>query len=876
MQIPLSSPNAPSLAEVGGKAASLIRLSQAGFNVPPGIVLTTEFFRAWIDEIVASEHWRTVVGMVVENGAPQFDLAGRERVAEACDEVKVFAAGLPLDAERGAVIDSIRAELGEGVFAVRSSSPEEDLSGASFAGLYETVLGVSPEAFEEAVRTCFLSCLDSRVLLYKGEMRFEEVTPTIAVVVQRQVASDVAGVAFSINPLTNDFDETLINASWGLGEALVSGDVTPDSVVVDKVTGEVIETRLGDKGGERADEACLDTEKIRELTEAVSRIETLYGQPVDVEWAIASGELHIVQARPITTFIPLAKELQTAPGAQRVLYIDRAMQDGLTMSGPISPMTNDLFEYIVRKMVAYLLGTSEVDLDLGGVTIFRGSRIYMNVSNILHLLGKGEKAAAQIEPMNALMAEMFLSPELERYRLDKPPDFLRKRSLLWHVPRILWKNRSIVRACLKVRKFESFRAEYDRALRAFDAWATQPIDYSQPLDEFIDEALIEVGVVTMVATAPAIIAFIYGGSEAVKRVIDKDDPEQVALADDICRGYPNDIIVQMGLAMYDLAGALPASEFEDLGALAEKITSRAMPDAFLTLWDQLIERFGCRGPLEMELANSKYGEDPGLALRQIAMIAASKGPFNPHDIQRELIRNRERAYEKLLTLLSRRKQKRLAKSYRNIMRHYDSREMIKHHIMQMNERIRARLLHVAQELVGAGRLDHRDQVFELTLDDVYRALSDPAFDVREAAITGGAFYRELKRQVRHFPQAIDSRGRIFRPEKKREDGALGGAGVSPGVAIGPVKVLNDPFEKDIEAGDVLVAVTTDPGWTPLFINAAAVVLEIGGELQHGVLVAREYGKPCVAGIADVTTKLSDGQMVEVDGNAGTVRLVEDA
>ena len=124
--------------------------------------------------------------------------------------------------------------------------------------------------------------------------------------------------------------------------------------------------------------------------------------------------------------------------------------------------------------------------------------------------------------------------------------------------------------------------------------------------------------------------------------------------------------------------------------------------------------------------------------------------------------------------------------------------------------------------------------------------------------------------------AIDSRGRILRPERKHEDGALMGTGVSPGLVRGPVKILNDPFEKEVLAGDVLVAVTTDPGWTPLFINAAAVLLEIGGELQHGALVAREYGKPCVAGISDVTTRLCDGQMVEVDGTSGTVRIIETA
>ena len=136
-----------------------------------------------------------------------------------------------------------------------------------------------------------------------------------------------------------------------------------------------------------------------------------------------------------------------------------------------------------------------------------------------------------------------------------------------------------------------------------------------------------------------------------------------------------------------------------------------------------------------------------------------------------------------------------------------------------------------------------------------------------------ANFHKLKARVKHFPMAIDSRGRILRPQKKAETGGFKGAPISPGTVTGPIKVLNNPFEKDIEPGDILTAVTTDPGWTPLFINAAAVILEIGGELQHGALVAREYGKPCVAGIPDVTNLLHDGQVVEVDGSAGTVRVL---
>jgi pyruvate,water dikinase len=366
----------------------------------------------------------------------------------------------------------------------------------------------------------------------------------------------------------------------------------------------------------------------------------------------------------------------------------------------------------------------------------------------------------------------------------------------------------------------------------------------------------------------------YLGVLRVKGLIDDASPEQVALADAICRGYPDDQVVQMGLMMFDLATALPESEFRDLDALLEKIDERKLPEAFLSLWDSFIEQYGCRGPLEMELANPGYGEEPKVALQQIAMIARGGGQFNPHDMQRQLIGERERAFDELLTILPRRKRKRLTRAYDNILRYSGSRELLKHHIMQVNERIRRRLMRYADEFIAAGRLDATAQIFELSMSEIEQGVAEATFDLRAAATLRGATYRKLKAQVRHFPMAIDSRGRILRPERKVEDGALMGSGVSPGVARGIVKVLNDPFEKEILPGDVLVAVTTDPGWTPLFINATAVVLEIGGELQHGALVAREYGKPCVAGIADVTTALSDGQTVEVDGNAGTVRIID--
>ena len=174
------------------------------------------------------------------------------------------------------------------LLVVRSSSPEEDLSGTSFAELYETVLNTTSKTLEQAVRTCFASCLDERVLLYKRENDLDVEAPTIAVIIQAQIAAEISGVAFSLNPLTNDFDEALVNASWGQGEALVSGQLNPDKFVIDKVSGKILERRTGSKGGERSDQFSLDDEQLSVLIKTLKAIEELYTIPVDIEIGRAS------------------------------------------------------------------------------------------------------------------------------------------------------------------------------------------------------------------------------------------------------------------------------------------------------------------------------------------------------------------------------------------------------------------------------------------------------------------------------------------------------------------------------------------------------------------------------------------------------------
>ena len=842
----------PEPALIGAKASSLVRLRRAGFSVPHAACLTTRFFAPWADMLTTTSCWR---GLAAILGNGNLDEAA---VAPLGDELKAEVSALPLTESQHAALADVAGGV-PGPVAVRSSAPEEDLAGASFAGLYETELDVPVAKLEDAARRCFASCLDARVLTYKARQGIQA-KPRFAAVVQTMLASDVAGVAFSLNPVTNDFDEAVINAAPGLGEALVSGEVDPHQWVIDKVSGETLESRFDGSA------PCLDASQCGAIRDAVCRIEALFDVPVDIEWAYAGGELHLLQARPITTYVPLPKDMQTEPGQQRVLYVDPSLGEGITISGAVSPVTSDLVAKWLEWFGDYAFGGESI---VGEVARGGGARLYGNLSNLLHLVDP-RKIASGKDYVDTTLAELYATADFEPYRVE-PPRNLSKTRLAW----------AVLKACVRMRSFffamlqamvrpQAFQDRYRSDVAAFDEVVANA-DPEVPILDLARELYAAVGRTALTATAPAMLMFIYGGSDAVPRASDADSERQQRLVAAILGGG-DELVLQMGLAMFHLARLLPAVEYNDLDGLQSRIESRRMPEDFLAAWDDFVDRFGCRGPMEMDLANPKYGDDARLIVNQLAALAAHDGS-DPVAVHADRVRGRAEAFAELSALLSRRKRRKLARAYRILCDFEGVRELPKHHMTLVNMVIRQRLLAAADRWVAAGRLERREQIFELTLDDVTRAEADDDVDVHALVAERGAFYRDAKQRVRHFPHLIDSRGRILRPERNYRPGELTGVPVSPGIARGPARILDTPFDKALLPGDVLVAHTADPGWTPLFINAAAVLLEVGGELQHGALVAREYGKPCIAGIVGVTSMLEDGQWIEVDGNAGVVRLV---
>ena len=334
--------HAAPLDAIGAKALSLQCIAASGLPVPPALVIPTGFFAPWFTQLQSSADW-----LAYRSAAPA-------QWPALCAALERAALALPCSPSQQLVLDELANRLAQGMvrrFAVRSSAPEEDGGSASFAGLYVTELGVAPAELNVAIRRCFAACLAHRVAAYKAAHGMDLDRHGIAVIVQEQLDSDVAGVGFSINPGNNDYDEVVVDANWGLGESVVSGTVAPDHFVLDKTGGTLIARRLGAKqhaivlsagaGTEPAqhrqsDQYCLDEAQLRQLAAAIGRLEVHFGYPVDVEWAFAQGTLFILQVRPVTAYVPLPDAMLSAPGARRLLYLDIALSKGMTSNVPRS------------------------------------------------------------------------------------------------------------------------------------------------------------------------------------------------------------------------------------------------------------------------------------------------------------------------------------------------------------------------------------------------------------------------------------------------------------------------------------------------------------------------------------------------------------
>ncbi|MFI6319518.1 PEP/pyruvate-binding domain-containing protein [Nonomuraea sp. NPDC050556] len=824
---------------VGGKAANLGVMTRAGLPVPPGLCLTTEAYR------------RVASGL---SGDPS---TMRKQVLEA---------PVPDD-----LAEVIRATA-TGPVAVRSSATAEDLPYASFAGQQDTFLNViGADAVLAAVRRCWASLWTDRAISYREANGIDHGSVRLAVVIQSMVDAHVAGVMFTANPVTGTRRQAVIDAAPGLGEAVVSGSVNPDHFVVDLDTGRVLERRLGDKltsvrslpgGGvehvaSASDDACVTDEQLRALAALGAEVEGVYGAPQDTEWAIdADGKLWLTQARPITTLFPIPE----GPSGMRVFF-NFSLAQGVYP--PLTPMGISAFRAL-SSGISGMFG-SPVASPLGGAPVFTeaAGRVFADLTPVIR-----SKAGRAIVPrvfdlMEARSAEvmrgLFDDP---RFSVTQPS----MRPFLRRVARIAFRYRIPPRV---------LRALVDPAgarRRASSAWPFMkerltPPPASASVRERVDHVARMLYGPTMPSIiprmAPALAAGLvsFGLAARLLRGTAGGDELQAVL-----RGLPYNVTTEMDLALWHLAEEIrqdPALTARFLSTPPAELAREPLP-----ILSDFLRTYGDRAVAEIDIGVPRWSEDPthviGMIANYLRLEDASLAPS-------ALFTRGATEAEAAIATLARRTggaRGRLVRFLLGRTRELAGvRELPKYTIIRVLAALRAQLLDIGATLTAEGELDAPADIFYLTLQEArtpadYRSLVQSRKDTQAQ-----------ERRRRHLPRILLSDG--TEPEavataSAPADGALTGTPASPGVVTGVARVVMDPMGAHLEPGEILVCPSTDPGWTPLFLTAGGLVMEMGGANSHGAVVAREYGIPAVVGVAGATDRIETGHTITLDGTSGTV------
>lgn len=889
--------NAGMLARVGGKAANLGETTGAGLPVPPGFCLTTDAYRRAVGPAGLEDVHRGLAATRSGDLQALADLAARARV---------LILGVEIPPEIGDAVRKSYAALGTDVpVAVRSSATAEDLPFASFAGQQDTYLNVvGGDAVLAAVRQCWASLWTDRAVTYRATHGISPSTVALAVVVQRMVDASVAGVLFTANPVTGRRHEAVIDASPGLGEAVVSGAVNPDHFVVDTATKEILERRPGDKriairalpggGTERIDLAAdsapsLSDAQIKALAALGGRVERHYGAPQDIEWAIdGADKVWLTQSRPITTLYPLPDPRPDLPEREGTrLYLCFSLAQGLTR--PITPMGLAGFRLIASSVAR--AARFDVPEPRNGPGPFRqaGLRVFFDLTPVVR-----SSAGRAIVPRVFDVMESRSAAVLRRLFAD-PRFSVTNRSpwrVLKHVGPVAASARvpeSLLRALVRpeaaLRRADGVGEQLRAALKV-PANAT-PAERLNHAERVLGGELFRI--VPAVLPLPALgFAML-----AVAGKLAGLGPESGALQA-VLRGLPNNVTTEMDLALWQLAtdirthpGAAAVFAESSPPELARQYRTGELPAVVQSGLAGFLARYGHRAVAEIDLGLPRWSDDPGHILGVLANYLKLDDPALAPDGQfANAAREAEAQIERLVARagekggpMGRLRARMVRGALKRTRMFAGLRELPKYHLVEGLASVRKQLSAVGVELAAAGRIADADDIFFLDFTEAQRGLAGAAFH-GIVAERRDAYDAELGR--RRIPRVLLSDG--TEPEAlqaagtgaaaEAEAGVLSGTPASAGTVTAKARVILDPQGAQLEPGEILVAPSTDPGWTPLFLTAGGLVMEMGGPNSHGAVVAREYGIPAVVGVPDATVAISTGQVITVDGGAGTVTPAE--
>jgi phosphoenolpyruvate synthase/pyruvate phosphate dikinase len=831
------------VAIAGGKGAHLGQLTRIGdLRVPPGFCVTTAAF-----ERIAPSFEKGLERL------ERLDPDDRETVREISAELRetIETVTIPDD-----VAAAITGSLENGAYAVRSSATAEDSAAASFAGQHDTYLNVAGDAVLVHVRRCWASLFAERAVAYRLRNGVDHRTVRMAVVVQRMIFPRASGIMFTADPVTGNRRTTSIDAGFGLGEALVSGLVNADvyqvrdGVVTDRtIAAKRLQIQPAPQGGTERQAIdsgqqnlpVLTDDEIVRLNALGRRIEAHFGRPQDIEWCLDDDGFAIVQSRPITTLFPIPRAADDSPR----VYVSVGHQQMMTEA--MTP-----------------LGLSVWKLTSPGEMHDAGGRLFVDVTSRV-----GPALLTALTQSDPLMGDALRSV------VDRGFVPLSTDDSLPHIPRDagpdpLDNDPAIVADLI------GHRERLIEAVRHDIAPLTGP--------ELLDFVLADVQKIRQMLFEPRNMPAIMAGMQAtwwLNEHLEQWLGERNA-ADVLTRSAPDNVTSEMGMALLDVADVLrPYPQVVDLlqedgflDRLPEVPGGRAARDAI----QGFLEVYGMRCVGEIDITRPRWSEQPSAI---VPMLLSNIRNAEPGAAARRFEQGRREAAAKEAELLARLRElpdgeakATATKQQIDRLRTFIGyREYPKYYLVSRYFIYKRALLAEAGRLAGAGVIADPEDVFFLTLEE-FR-------DVVHTQRADAELIRQRREEFTQYraltaPRVLTSEGEAVHGAYRRGDlpaGALAGLPVSAGTVEGRARVVLDVADADLEPGDILVTAYTDPSWTPAFVTVAGLVTEVGGQMTHGAVIAREYGLPAVVGVEDATTLIRDGQRIRVHGTDGFVEIV---
>jgi len=858
-------------AIVGGKAANLGELARIeGIQVPDGFCVSTEPFKRIISDSSVNELLDQLSLLKVED---------RNKIAGLSTEIRSVIEAIPILQD---IIEDIARRLEENkAYAVRSSATAEDLPTASFAGQQDTYLNViGREEILKHVSKCWASLFTERAIIYRIQNGIDHRKVFMCVVVQKMVFPQAAGILFTADPVTSSRKLLSIDASFGLGEAMVSGLVNPDIYKVSD--GKIVDKKISTKklaihalkvGGTKEQEIepemqnrqALTDEQILQLAKMGRRIEEHFGNPQDIEWCLVDDTrlpdgqaFYIVQSRPITTLYPIPQ----ANDSENHVYISVGHQQ--MMTDPMKPLGLSFFLLITMAHMRTAGGRLFVDVT-PQLASPAGRKVMVDV------LGKSDPLIRDAL-MNILERGDFIKsiPEDQKEQgSDKGnkamplPDY---QALNEYDPAIVTdlinRSQTSMDSLKQNIQTKSGSGLFDFILEDIQQQKKSRSDHQS------------FGVIMTGMNASSWI------NEKMNEWLGEKN-----VADTLSQSVPNNITSEMGLSLLDVADAirpypklieyLQHAKGDDF--LIEMGKFEGGKEAQNAIYD-FLSKYGMRCAGEIDITKTRWSEKPGTL---VPLILSNIKNMEPGASQRKFEQGRLAALKKEQELLDRLAQlpdgdqkvketKRMISLVRNLSGY---REYPKYGIVSRYFVYKQALMKEAEQLVSANVIHEKEDIYYLSFEELREVVRTKKLDY--------PLISQRKDEFKLFeklspPRVITSDGEIITGKYKPENippGAMIGLAVSTGVIEGRARVILNMEDANLEEGDILVTSFTDPSWTPLFVSIKGLVTEVGGLMTHGAVIAREYGLPAVVGVENATKRIKDGQRIRVHGTDGYVEVL---